>query len=407
MIRLALVSMAVLVVIGATALPVRAQDASDKILYDRWAKSIEKRLEGWDYHKTKWEEGVGWLAGPMLRGLVKGYAWSGDPKWLKPLCQQIDVLMSRLKTEPIPNSSSRKAFPGWGHSITGEAIVLEAILEFVELAQTDEKMPAEYKTKAAGYLKKIDPVMITKWDEAGRWADTALDCGTYIEGISLPHNKNAHLGSMLLVAARVTPSAERRVLYLDKAARLARRWKKFLKVEKDYYLWHYWDAAGGWDFDEKGKSRHWTSLEHRGYAASDTRFVGQAFDHGLVFDRDDIEKHCRTFLKKIWNGDEENPVYRAQGWFNEKYVACTVLSGLAPYNAKIMELWAKRVEKVAEGWGGISGTPAYLLARRRGLGWKRDRADFGRTLAKTLAEKPRKKQDDAPAVPFSQTPQKD
>ena len=383
----------------ACALTASAQDADDKALYDRWAAAMEKRLPDWDAHKTKWKEDIGWQAAPMLRGLVKGYAWSGDPRWLAHLTRQIDEMMARIKVETIPNSTSDKPFPGWGHSITGEALVIEPILEFIELAQTDAKVPDEYKKKAAEYLARIEPALITKWDEAGRWADTHLDCGTYIEGISLPHNKNAHLGTMILLAARVTPSQQRRIVYLDKAARLARRWKKFLKVQDDFYLWHYWDAAGAWDFDETGKSRHWTSLEHRGYAVSDTAFVAAAYDHGLVFDRDDIARHCRTFLKKIWNGDEANPVYRAQGWFNSKYVNCGVFTGMAPYDANIMALWKRDVQKAAEGWGGMTGVPAYLLAKRRGIGFQRDHSRYGEMLSKALGERQPPKKPQPPMEP--------
>ncbi|MBN2581934.1 MAG: hypothetical protein JXL80_02625 [Planctomycetes bacterium] len=378
----------------------RADEAGDKELYATWATAMDKHLSGWTPHKEKWAEDLGWHEAPMLRGLARGYAWSRDAKWLKPLCEHIDTLFSRLKEEPIEGDPSGKAYPGWGHSITGEALVLEPILEFIELAQTDETMPAEYKAKAAEYLKRIDPVMITKWAEAGRWADTHMDCGTFIEGISLPHNKNAHLGAMLLVAARVTPSQERRADYLDKAARLARRWRKFLKVSGDHYIWHYWDAAGRWDFNEKGSSRHWTSLEHRGYAASDTDFAAAAYDHGLVFDRQDMEMHCRTFLKEIWNGDKENPKYRAMGWFNDKYVDCTVLSGLARFDPTIMELWGKQIREIASGWGGIAAVPAWLLAQRRGITFDRGHAASGEFLKKMLDARPVERKADPATDPI-------
>ncbi len=374
-----------------------AQDNTGQQLYNRWAETMQNHLDGWDAHKTKWNESIGWHASPMLRGLVRGYAVSHKERWLKHLTQQVDVLMDRLKVEPIPDAKTEKAFPGWGHSITGEALVLEPILEFVELAQTDPKVPEAYRKKAAEYLKTIDPEMILKWDQAGRWKETHMDCGTYTEGISLPHNKNAHLGSMLLVAARVTPSAERRILYLEKARKLARRWRKFLKVGGEGYIWHYWDAAGRWDFDEKGQSKHWTSLEHRGYASSDTNFMADAYEHGLVFDRRDVEKHVWTFLHRIWNGDEEDPQYRPLGWFNPKYDKCTVLGGLAPYNKQVMELLRKQTEKVATGWGGISGVPDYLLKKRRGVGWKRPHADYGRMLKEALEK--RRPPEPKPATP--------
>ena len=169
---------------------------------------------------------------------------------------------------------------------------------------------------------------------------------------------------------------------------MARRWRNNLMLADDGYIWHYWDAAGPWDFDEKGKSRHWTSLEHRGYAASDTHFLAAAYDHGLVFDRRDVEMHCNTFLKKIWNGDEDNPQYRALGWFNPEYAGSTILTGLAPYHPKIMELWSKDVVKTAEGWGGIAGVPAYLLARKQSSGFQRRNAAMGQLLKDALDARP-------------------
>jgi hypothetical protein len=372
-----------------------ADEASDKELYATWAAAMDKRLPDWTPHKEQWAEDIGWHEAPMLSGLVHGYVWSGDEKWLRHLCEHIDTLLGRLKEEPIKGDPSGKAYPGWGHSITGEALILEPMLEFIELAQTDGRMSAPYKAKAAEYLERIDPVLITKWAEAGRWAETHMDGGTFIEGISLPHNKNAHLGAMLLAASRVTPSAERRADYLDKAARLARQWRRMLKIDGDHYLWHYWDAAGRWDFNEKGQSRHWTGLEHRGYAASDTAFVAAAYDHGLVFDRRDVEMHCRTFLKAIWNGDKENPKYRALGWFNPEYADCTVLTGLARFDATIMELWGKQVRQSAGGWGGMAQVPAYLLAQRRGITFDRSQTASGEFLKKVLESRPPQKTDTA------------
>jgi len=353
---------------------------ADAALYRQWADYMERVLPGWSAHKEYWGEDLGWQAAPTLRGLVDGYACSGDQRWLRYLTGQVDDLMARLKVED--------GFPGWGHSLTGEALLLEPILEFIELAQSDPAMPAQYRRKAEQYLKAIDPALITKWDAMGRWKETHAGCGTYVEGITLPHNKNAHVGLMLLAAARVTPSPERRADYLAKAVRLARRWRKFLKVEDDHYIWHYRDAAGRWDYDEKGKSRHWTSLEHRGYGASDTRFVAAAYDHGIVFDRSDVEMHCRTFLEEIWNGDSESPAYRPLGWFNPQYDESTVFVGLARFDPKILELYGKQAAQKPQHWHGMYRVPAYLLAARRGVGFERRRADLVReALSAGLREK--------------------
>lgn len=374
--------------LGWGPLGLAADDTSDRELYQAWAEYMERVMPEWDAHTKFWDESLGWQAAPALRGLVNGYRYSHEERWLRHLTKQVDELMARLKVT--------EGHPGWGHSITGEALLLEPIFEFIELSQTDPKMPAEYRRKAEGYLKVVEPAMITKWDAMGRWRETHMDCGTYVEGITLPHNKNAHVGMMLLRAARVTPSAERRAEYLDKATRLARRWRKFLKVEGDHYIWHYWDAAGRWDYDEKGKSRHWTSLEHRGYAIPDTRFVAEAYDHGIVFDRRDVEMHCRTFLNEIWNGDDESPAYRPLGWFNPKYDKSGVFMGLARFDAQIMDLLGKRTREAVGGWHGMCLVPYYLLAKERGVGFERRHADFVREVLRAqAAEKPTRPAGDA------------
>jgi len=343
---------------------------TDEKLYEDWAEYMEETLPDWDAHKTRWDEGIGWYAAPPLRGLVDGYRYSGDARWLKYLTTQIDDLMERLKVED--------GHPGWGHSITGEALLLEPILNFVHVAQTDDAMPAEYKARADEYLGIIDPAMICKWDEMGRWHNTHMGCGTYTEGISLPHNKNAHLGMMLIPAAHVTPSAERRANYLDKVTRLARRWRKFLKVRDDHYIWHYWDPAGRWDYNEKGQLNHWVGLEHRGYGSSDTAFMAAAYDHGLVFSRQDVEMHCRTFLTEIWNGDTENPQYRALGWFNPEYVNATVFTGLVRFSEQMLDLLAKAVRARLRDLYGMAAAPLYLLVKKRADGFRRTNADWTR-----------------------------
>ena len=342
---------------------------TDQALYDNWANFMEENAPTSDRHRTTLEEDIGWQAAPMLKGLVLGYEYSGEERWLSHFTRQADEMFARLEVED--------GHPGWGHSITGEALVLEPVLHFVGLAQHDGKMPEAYRKKAAEYLGIVDPDLILKWEHMGRWQETHLNCGTFTEGISLPHNKNAHVGMMLLLASKVTPCEARRRNYLGKATKLARRWHKFLKVKDgDRYIWHYWDAAGWWDFDEKGQSKHWTSLEHRGYGYADTAFVAMAYDFGLVFDRTDIEMHCRTFLEEIWNGDETSPEFRPTGWFNPEYATSSIYAELARFSPKILDLVAQQLGREPTSWGAQSGIPAYLLARRRGEDFEQHHAAF-------------------------------
>ncbi len=345
-------------------------DMTDEELYAQWESYMERILPEWSAHKDYYNESLGWQEAPMLRGLVAGYKYSGDQKWLRHMADQVDVLMDRIEVE--------NGAPGWGDSITGEALIMEPIFEFIHAVQTGPDMPEDLKAKAAGYLEALEPGMIVKWDERGAWQDTAMGCGTYCPRITLPHNKNAHSAVMLLAAASVTPSDERRAEYLDKALKLARRWRKHLKLAGDHYIWHYWDPAGPWDYDETGVKHHWVNLEHRGYGASDTAFVARAYDHGLVFTREEVEMHCRTFLKEIWNGDMENPVYTAQGTFNPDYVRSGIYTELARFDPTIMALWGKFVKADPQSWRGMNAVPAYLLAKKEAAEFERRNADWVR-----------------------------
>lgn len=77
-------------------------------------------------------------------------------------------------------------------------------------------------------------------------------------------------------AAFWRPVEEERAKYLEKARKLARRWKKHLKLRDDHYIWHYWDPAGRWDYGQGGDLNHWIGLEHRSYGAADTGFMAAA-----------------------------------------------------------------------------------------------------------------------------------
>jgi hypothetical protein len=384
-----LVVAVVMVALSARSGAIGAEQMTDERLYAEWAAYMDEVLPEWGAHKEYWREDLGWQAAPCLRGLVSGYKYSGDEKWLRYLTDQVDVLMERLE--------EKDGHPGWGGSITGEALILEPILEFIYVAQSDPDVSEETKKKAEGYLEIIDPGMIMKWDEMGRWKETHMGCGTYLSRISLPHNKNAHSGMMLLAAARATHSPERRTIYLDKARKLARRWRKFLRVRDDHYIWHYWDPAGRWDYNEEGQINHWVGLEHRGYGSIDVSFMAAAYDHGLVFSREDAEMHCRTFLKEIWNGDDEDPKYTALGTFNPDYVESTVFSGLARFDPKIFELWGKATMARPGSWGGMSAVPAYLLVKKEAAGFERRNADWTRDSLSDMRRQEREARSERPA----------
>ena len=59
-----------------------AEEMSDEQLYAEWEAYMDEVLPEWDAHREYWRESLGWQAAPCLRGLVSGYRYSKDEKWL-------------------------------------------------------------------------------------------------------------------------------------------------------------------------------------------------------------------------------------------------------------------------------------------------------------------------------------
>ena len=352
---------ALLAAMIAWSAPAFCQDG-DAELYEQWEQYMIRTIPGWNAHLQKWGEDIGWHHAPILRGLIDGYQVSGDTQWLDAIEKFNEELSARATRD--------QGHLGWGDSICGEALLLEPILRYITTVQTRPELRERYGPSAEKLLQMIDPEMIVKWDQLGQWQELLDGMGTYTEGITLPHNKNAHVGIMLLWAARATQSPERRQLYLEKATKLARRFKWALKLEDDHYIWHYWDAAGSWDYDEKGGSKHWTSLEHRGYGATNGAFVSQCYQSGIVFDRTDIERFCRTFTKRIWDGNREDPTFWALGRFNAEYEKSGIWSALAEYEPVILELLGDDARKQPQSWHGMYLVPNCLWMKQVGTGFE-------------------------------------
>ncbi len=168
-------------------------------------------------------------------------------------------------------------------------------------------LEARYGAAARRYLRIMETQLIPKWDPY--WRDVPGGGGVYIAqddpaqrfpGATLPHNQYLALGRTHIALYRVTGKP----FYRDRAERMARFFKSKLRLVGDHYEWNYWDAAGAWDDAEARLMQH---IEDSSHGAIDVAFAVDAYDAGIVFDREDMQRLARTVSDAMWNHDYHRP----------------------------------------------------------------------------------------------------
>ena len=106
-----------------------------------------------------------------------------------------------------------------------------------------------------------------------------------------------------------------------------------LKPGGDYQIWNYWQPAGPWDYQPNGATKHWVGVHpNPGYYQIDVAAIVDAYEHGLVFNREDIEHLVVTALaeKRYWDA-------------------------LVPDSAEIQAEFEQRTKP--DNWGGLARRP--------------------------------------------------
>lgn len=344
----------------------RADDAKLKELETVWGRHIIDDARNRYCDKAMGEE-IGWLMAPFLQGFYYGWLATGDSTWVDQEVDWLDSWMKRKVIEP-------DGFPGWpkfgaagtevdklngydADSLLGEAMVLRsAVLMFNEIVKTPA-LKEKYGAKAEEYLK-LSELIYEKWDKRGAWRDTGgggtisvvlpfgIDpttgkwTGGYEtrndpgRGFSHPENK-ANLTACWLLAMF---DATHKPIYRDRAGKWFRLMKSRMKPKESgsYDIWNYWQPAGAWDYKPDGSTKHWVGVHpNAGYYSIDLDAIVEAYKHGLVFDKDDIDHLIATALveKRYWEA-------------------------LAPYDDTVQQKFEESLKP--DSWGGLASTPRYL-----------------------------------------------
>jgi len=354
----------------------------------RWEKNITRSSRN-RYCDREMGEQLGWLVSPFLNGFYYGYMATGQRKWIDRLIDWSDAVIKRGVKGPdgyigwpkVGGASTGSVKKFTTDNQLGEAMLLRPIVLMAGEILRDPALKAKYGQKARAYIK-LSERMFKKWDSRGAWRevkggglwvvplfgiDPKTDKWTAgyqkrgVEGFSLPANKQNHVASWLIAMYDVTKTP----VYRDRAEKWWRVMKSRMRHHPNgkYFVWNYWDAGGPWDSKPGGGLKHWVGVHpNGGYYAIDVEGIVQAYEHGLVFTRKDIDRLVATNRDFMWNKQVRNARFKRidggrtdKRWAKTPGVLWTPLTRYDPTLRKIFE-----ANHAPGGWGGLGGTPQYL-----------------------------------------------
>lgn len=351
---------------GDSSPMVKMDEAKIREWQSQWEKKLAGGLRGRACDKELGEE-LAWLVSPFLEAFYHGHKATGDIKWIDLMVDWADSWIKRGVKEP-------DGYIGWpklaaagtkvdnlndfnADSLLGEAMVLRPLVLMSKEILDSPTLAPKYGEKARAYLKLSEEVF-EKWDKRGAWRATegggmitvvlpfGIDekTGKWTEGyekrnapsngFSHPDNKANATACWLLAMYDATGKP----VYRDYAEKWFRLMKSRMTVKSDglYQIWHYWQPAGPWDYKPDGSTKHWVGIHpNAGYYTVDVEGIVTAYEHGLVFDKKDIERLIATAHAE-----------------NRPWVA------LAPYDAAIRKIFEDTHKP--DSWGGMKLTPWYL-----------------------------------------------
>ncbi|MCA1758127.1 MAG: hypothetical protein LC658_00005, partial [Bacteroidales bacterium] len=264
---------------------------------------------------------------------IDNYNLTGNQEWLDAGVKYYDFLLNKRDTDP----DGYKGWIGpyiydksyWQDALVGDAIIFAGILDFSVLVLEDKKLKKKYGDKARAYLETAKKDVIEKWDKRGCFYEDGpfggyIGFGKFFKpgdisewiskpevnraGVSHPFNKQMDVAEVCLRIHRITGDKK----YWNLAEKIYYTAKRRFQYFDDHYCWNYWEPLypGDVDFD-KQNTKHWVGVHNwrSGYQAGEVSKIVEAYHHGIVFNKEDIQRIINTNLEVMWNKDGENPVF--------------------------------------------------------------------------------------------------
>jgi hypothetical protein len=371
--------------------PAKLDPALAKDWLARWQKHILSQA-GNRYCDREMGEELGWLVSPFLNGFYYGYRATGDAQWLERLADWTRAWTSRGVKEPDGFAGWPKSGTGgmmeenlYTDSLLGEAMALRPAVLAARDILRDPALKAKLGAQAQAWLNLAESTC-EKWLARGCWREvkegglwvvpafgidkqTGQWTGGYArratDGFSNPDNKQNLIALWLLALHDATGKPAYR-------ARAGQWWslmRSRLKTREHgkYVVWNYWEPAGPWDFKADGSPRHWVGVHpNGGYYNIDVEAMVAAFEHGLIFTRQDIHQLIVTNRDFMWNQQIEGAKFqRLDGgppdarW---KDTPGCLWTALTPYDATLRKVFVASHQPAS--WSGLAVTPWFLAASR-------------------------------------------
>jgi hypothetical protein len=375
-----------------------AEDAAAKLDPDlakdwlaRWQKNILSDARN-RYCDTEMGEELGWKVSPFLNGFYYGYRATGEAQWLERLADWTQAWTSRSLKEPDGFAGWPKSGTGgnvedtfYTDSLLGEAMALRPAVLAARDILRDPALQEKMGGQAHAWLGLAESTF-EKWlardcwrevkgggvwvvpafgldKQTGQWTEGYARRAT--DGFSNPDNKQNLIALWLLALYDATGKP----VYLAHARKWWSVMRSRMTTREDgkYFVWNYWEPAGPWDFKPDGSPRHWVGVHpNGGYYNIDLESMAAAFEHGLVFTREDIDKLNATNRDFMWNHqigaakfqriDGGQPDARWQ-----ETPGC-LWTALVPYDETLRKVFLANHQPAS--WGGLAVTPWFLAGGR-------------------------------------------
>jgi len=316
---------------------------------------------------------VNWYLGRVMSGCR---VWANDD-WMAPTEETLLKLVDKMATGPDgykgfigPYEYNAKEY--WCDGQVSDAILIKHMLEFAMIVKENPALQAKYQKSCDLFIEIAKKDLIEKWavrgtliedgpfagyihwdtfckpdDIGGKWfrvarpgeGDNPMPCH--------PFNKAMDMATCMLQIYYLTGDES----YKETATKIHARFKASLNRFDGYYTWNYWEPISMTDFSFFGihvPIIHFVDTHpSRPYQHGELYNILLAYNMGVVYTDEDMQRFVKTNLTAMWNGDKENPQ-----WSNSNSrlpgqtagapsQAGTLWSVLAPFDATILELLEK------------------------------------------------------------------
>ena len=376
---------------GADTTPLSlTSDAPTKDWLYRWEKNLLSDSRN-RYCDRELGEELGWLVSPILNGFYYGYLATHDVKWIDFLVDWADSCIRRAVTEPDGFRGWPKGDGGGGDSkeyeadsLLGEAMLLRPLVLMADQILKTPALATKWGDRARSYLQLAEQIF-QKWEARDCWREVTAG-GLWIvpsfgvdlqtkkwsagyehrktTGFSNPANKQNHIARWLLAMADVTNQP----IYRERSEHWFRLMKSRMRTREGgkYSVWNYWDPAGPWDYKTDGSTRHWVGVHpNGGYYSIDVEGMVSAYEQGLVFAKNDLNRLITTNRDYMWNqqlvgakfqridGEAADPRWKSSPGL--------LWLALVPYDETLRKIFMANHNPAS--WGGLASTPWYLSQR--------------------------------------------